>query len=238
MTYFKNMLFTINSADRIISANSSTNFTVNLPVTANVSKAELMEVQLPNTYYNVNSYNNVLSWNDGSLKTITVPPGAYNINQLVTEIQTLMNSVSSGYTVTYNQIQFTVTITGGAAFSLMMAVSSIAHILGFSSVNITGASSYTGTNVIALNAPINLYIIVSNFGTSGWTSKGIGYTYKVSVTVTGGNLTYNEINSFYPQCITLPIPTGTKNFAITLVDFIGNPVNLNGANWNFTMNLT
>ena len=63
------------------------------------------KVWKPSGYFNVTATNNKLYFNDGADQTATITVAEYTTpSALATEIQTQMNSVSSGWTVNYNSV--------------------------------------------------------------------------------------------------------------------------------------
>ena len=79
----------------------------------------VMSATFPNSWYNLSSYlnNNTISFketSDSSFKVITLEEGSYNIDELMLEIKTKLQSNSTNsltYTLTYNEIKNSVNIT-------------------------------------------------------------------------------------------------------------------------------
>jgi hypothetical protein len=210
----------------------------------NVVAADISEIRVPKTFYNITAANNKLDFNDGVVRVITVPAGAYDAVSLVTEIQTLMNAISTNWVVTYNPLQFTVTINRTAGTNTLLfgtgvnLAASIARALGFAAVDLTGAATYTGPNVVSLQDPEALFIVVNEIGRSGVTSGTLlNYTWHVlmSANNSGDEVTYKN-QSDYPDIIKIQKRT-IKTLTVQLADDQGNNVNLNGADWSFFMML-
>ena len=74
-------------------------------------KIMIQSVQIPYTFHNTNSTNNVIDWEEnGNLKSpLAIKSGNYNILELISEIQNKLNENSSygntTYTINYNQIE-------------------------------------------------------------------------------------------------------------------------------------
>jgi hypothetical protein len=64
---------------------------INVRKTKKVS-ISVLHAQIPGSYYNINSTNNILAYriNNGSLQTVQIQPSNYNINTLITHIESLL----------------------------------------------------------------------------------------------------------------------------------------------------
>ena len=77
----------------------------------------LINLNVPHSYYNINSYNNTLIYTVNSITTtLTITSNNYNINDLVT----YLNSYMTGFTITYSSSTNKLTIYNGtyARFSI------------------------------------------------------------------------------------------------------------------------
>ena len=92
----------INSKDRIVG--TSNDFRLEIQQLKNVNKVELLSVSIPNTIYNVSTGNNTIIFNEGSSDlTAILNSGAYDIYELMTQLDSSMNSVSTAtYVSSYN----------------------------------------------------------------------------------------------------------------------------------------
>lgn len=156
---------------RINPADSTSNFTVDIPSYINISKLKLVEATIPLTYFIINSTNNTfqVSVLGFSTYTITLTPGFYISATIITEIQNQMNASIpvDTYIVGLNPVNNYITITAAAhQFKIITtAVTtdplSIGRILGFSTVAPGYALSYTTSNQLNLSGPNELYITSS-----------------------------------------------------------------------------
>jgi len=228
----------INSLKRTTASAGSTDYSVILPYSiTNFSSISLKEVLIPQTTYNIiDGVNNNLSFNDGTDESISVPSGNYSIYTLCSEIQSLMNSTSSGYTVSFDPTTFKVTISNSATFSLSFTTSkSIWKPLGFTKSDLTGHMSYTGPNAVQLNQSMSLFIQISELGIENQNTTGLQYTFKIPVTSTSGEINeINETNS-YLQCIKYPSERSINQLTVRLVYEDGNVVSLNGVDWEMLL---
>lgn len=135
---------------------------------SNLYKDERTKVWKPSGYFLISATNCKLYINDGSDKTASIALGEYaSPDLLATAIQTALNAVSSGFTVTYTTA-FKFSIAKGTSFTLRLNTStnSIAHTIGFNSViNINGTSAIS--DVIAIH-------------TSEWITLDLGFAASVN----------------------------------------------------------
>ena len=99
----------VDSRDRDSSFNSSCDFTINLSSSlTNISKVRLNWCMIPNTSYNINSSNNVITFFENSTsKNTSLTVGWYDANSLATLLASSLTTASGGYntyTVTYNSL--------------------------------------------------------------------------------------------------------------------------------------
>lgn len=121
---------------------------------------EVDHINIPVTWYNINSTNNILLWDDsiGGAITTTITPGNYTANELATELGTQMTADEAQgdtYTVTYNSTTQFFTIAGdGGNFELTWEDTAIpwdqnsptrnlAKLMGFYALNTLGAIGIT-----------------------------------------------------------------------------------------------
>jgi len=88
-----------------------------------VQGLKLSKMQFYNTIYNIAKYNNTIAFSvtSGTVTTpysLTLAPGNYVVSEFTVALQTLMNSVLPGFTVTYNNITGLITITNSNSFLL------------------------------------------------------------------------------------------------------------------------
>lgn len=153
----KNLL--VNSKYR--NSGTPSNFSYQLLVAiSNPKKVALENIQIYNTAYTINNYNNKLYWTDGAsvAHTSTLTNGNYTATSLADHIQDLLNADDTGadtYLVKFSDITGKITISNsGTNFSLTLGTNttnSCAYTIGFDDTNKTGASSYTGDFVVNLN---------------------------------------------------------------------------------------
>ena len=94
------------------------------------------KVWKPSGYFNVDATNNKLYINDGADKTATITVDEYTTPALLaTEMQTQLNSVSSGWTVNYNSVagEYRFSFAHGSAHTLKLSnqTNAIWDLIGF-----------------------------------------------------------------------------------------------------------
>lgn len=108
--------FFVNSIDRVDISNSSSDFYINIKdLSSDLDDLQLniKNVNIPHSYYNVNSSNNVLNFGV-SASPYTMPVGEYNVDTFQTEF--LKNSV--GVTLAYNTLNRKMTYYAPAPFQI------------------------------------------------------------------------------------------------------------------------
>lgn len=236
----------LSSGDRIVTSTAtSTNFQLKLPSNINgVKSVDVLNIVMPNSLYRiVTGQNDSLDFNDTAVKSITIPGGAYTISSLTTQITSLLNAQSSGFTVTYSTDTFRITIARTSTFSLLFSSGSNAGtscraVIGFTATDLTGAMTYTGQNAANLYSPVNVFIQVNEFGSPNYTSAGLHYCFDCPLAVSSGGVMTFLKNSFYQQLIYFSVPKTLLNFTINVVLRDGSPVNLQNADWSMALLLT
>tara|TARA_R110002020_G_scaffold174619_1_gene366114 strand:- start:1424 stop:2482 length:1059 start_codon:yes stop_codon:yes gene_type:complete len=152
----------------------------------------VQSAQIPYTFYNTNSNNNYIDWEEnGVLKTpLQITQGNYNILELINEIKTDMNTNSSfgatTYDITYSGISNKITITSTNANNTKLLfntgtnkLKSIAKQIGFtndSDITINNGANGISNSVVNLLSIHSLFIrsnvlsslnILSSFSNSG-----------------------------------------------------------------------
>ena len=194
----------------------------NFPVTNALAKIRRSKVWRSNGYWNVTSSNNTLIFRDvsgGSDKTATIAVGEYSTANFLLAIDAALEAAgSANYTVSQNSnLKFVIAsdLSGGAThFELRFAHASntCESLLGFDSINYTGASSYTA-DFLRINSSeritidMGLSTNITSFALTGFRNRAIKLSpsgvYKIQGNETNAwsspsysqTLTYND-NSF------------------------------------------
>lgn len=238
MNDIKNVI--IDSRLRDSGDENSFSYTLRWPIANPISYA-VESVQLYNTSYTINSYNNKLYWTDSTptTQTTTLTNGNYTASSLATHVETLMNTANTGsgtYDVTADTNTGKITISNSSVnFSLTFGTNttnSVATALGFENTNKTGAQSYTGEKIVKLNT--KYYIIYGDIGSQN------SYSANELVNVLAyvpNSVNFGDMINYQSEL--------AKSFKLTekeisrmkifVKDDMGNPVNLNGINWSMNI---
>ena len=239
------IVISFNSKDRVGGTNS--NFNSN-PVDLGVNNFDsvcLVSCSVPKSFYNIPSGYNTFTITEVVPRTITIPAGNYNRINLLTVLQTQLNTgapVGWTYTVTYpdttgaDSFKYTFTVSGNGGTQPSFTFSSIRtpfRQLGFedSSINIFSANSLVSTNAINLSYVLRAFIKSNicinaensvleellNFGS--FPSSSVMYYQQFNFDMNTRELNPDNVNSW--------------NF--TLVDSYDLPIDLNGIPWAFSL---
>ena len=226
------------SKDRLPGGTSSS-FVVRPYDPITTSKFSMYSAFFPVPLYNVDSRNNVLDFNDGVVKSVTITPGAYSIGSLVAAIETGLNNASTNFTVTFDSTTLFVTIARSAGTVNLLfgtgtnVASSIASTIGFAEADTGVGPSFTGGYAPDLVTPATILVQIQEPGFAGVTTAGLRYTFSVPITSDiPGTIFYEPVE---PECITLEAPRAFHQFTVALFDDQSRPLNLHGAEWNMRL---
>jgi hypothetical protein len=144
------MLLHINTRYRF-PGDTISNFSVQLdPSTTlnNPTKLTLVNAVIPQSWYNFDSTNNVITFAEGGGNlTATITPGNYSSSTLKTEMETRLNAAGAlTYTVTFDSTTGLTTIAATGSFSLKFtALNSPYYRLGFTATDTNSSGSHTST---------------------------------------------------------------------------------------------
>ena len=182
---------------------------------------QLKSAYMPNSAYNVNSTNNLIYLYQSANFTATITPGYYSSNSFATAIQTALNAVSSGYSVTYSSITGFITITNVAAFHFRFAtntINSAASLMGFSGDGID-ATSQTGW--VNLSGYRSYNIQIEDCQSVMNTVTGHSWSMVIPLTVNTGDIAIYEPQYGSPFTI-----RSTKQIRVQVLDDLGNSIPL------------
>ena len=126
---------------------------------------QLLSCIIPNSWYNLSAKigNNTVSFsetNDVDVKQITIPDGSYNIDELMNQVKTLLNSNSSNnciYSLTYNEItnSSNTSINSDRAVDVTDTLNSVYLRTNLSNLKVIESSTNKYSNILA-HIPIDL----------------------------------------------------------------------------------
>ena len=253
----------INSEKRLNTTpgETSTQFTYKLNRSfSRIAEILIQSIQFPFTFYTINSTNNKLRINRGSIKTIQIPFGNYTASSLIGILNVALNNLTdpvNGYpyngfagesfAVTYSSVTLKFTITNTSTFTIFSvgtdSLSTMARNIGFRLDSGAAVLSATGDSTIYLAGP--KYIrIESNFLSAPTQHKPLyaDDSYSNTLFILPVNAGYG---SFVSTDIQIPIRT-TYKFKINSTDIIdfsvvdedGNQLDINGNDWSMYIVMT
>ena len=211
-------------------------FTVNLTSGLNQgSYIEITDITIPNLWHNIDSYNNTIVFNDGSLRTATITSGYYSNASLLTALAAAMQ-VASGvttFTAAQNSSTLLTTITGSNTFTINFALSTIAYVLGFPTTG-SSASSLTqnSTQAMVLN-PLYLLLRITEIDSGRVTDTNyVSATLKVPILSSNQQVNYITTEQLSNQ--RLQFSTKGTGLTVQLLKEDQTPLTLL-ADWAFTI---
>ena len=232
----------VNSKDRTASSNSSTDFEVLLSQALEFDEIQLNTLQMPYTYYNVNSTNDllVINWN-GANHNLTVTNGNYSLNELQTELNSLVQTINSSITVTLDtnlwMFTFNFASANPSTGSLILSQSTINRLIGFNTNTDTSASSYITSTVPAMFLDQSfLFISITTIGNNVTsTTASNSYSFYVPITVNGGDLLTYTSNLDLDNKFKVSTKTKYFSFRIRVYDTFGNILDINNSDWSMIL---
>jgi hypothetical protein len=214
---------------------------------------ELISTEIPKIRYLIHENNNILHFQETNGITLeaTIPIGNYTITELLTEVQSQLNSVgASNYTVSLvnDRVRITSDLTGGGnIFTLcfdggtenyglktrsIYKTNSIGDILGFMIVNKTGAGNYTASEKYKLVGESNIYLHLANIDCQKRYEQGAFAV--IPLEVNHGETAYFQ-QDFKIEHIFSPL-VEIHHLDVELKDYLGNFYQSNGE-WSFTLKI-
>ena len=190
---------------------------------------------IPYSFYNINSNNNVLNYTLNSVNyTITITPGNYNITQLITTLKTLM----SGFTITYSSITNKITFSHSTYNFSFLSTSTCQEILGFelkttytsTLLSLVSVSCISLISIKCINVVSNL--LTYNINKSNPNNQSILCCIPIT-TQPNSIIEYKNNNNFRSNLFINQI----SNIVIKLMDQNSNILDLNGLDFFLTIQL-
>ena len=115
----------------------------------------LLNAQIPISFYNINYTCNVLYYNKGTNKTITMPTGNYTITSFISTLQTQFSALGDNITITFNQSTGILSFTASSDFTFYTANTTMFRVIGFD----TGTDYTSSGGILVATNPFNLTTI-------------------------------------------------------------------------------
>jgi hypothetical protein len=163
----------------------------------------LKSIFLPITYYNINSTNNQIYFNDGTARVASIPVGYYSsLSDLGTAAAAAMATFGSTITASLNALTNMLTITSNLAFTFTFGsftTNSAATVLGFIGDSTVSQLTQTGTVVMNLSTTTSYNFQLSNSSSNVRTMDGKNFTFCIPA------LTNTPTNMYYEPPAQFPI---------------------------------
>jgi hypothetical protein len=238
-----NDIVIIQSAQRTSSGDTPNSFTLKFSLPFK-GKYRLEKFFMTNSWYNVNSNNNMVYFNDtGGDHKVAITPGFYTPAQLATQIASQMTSAGSQtYTGAQNPNTNTLTLSAPGNFKVLFGTggsfatiaNSIASLLGFQAADTTNNTSVTGSYPMNVNPYPYLNILVGSSLEIRDVNGGAA-TFNVPITA------ISTQTIFYEPQVNLQFKTfdsSTSNIKVQVLDpsgnLLGGATGLNNVDWYMT----
>lgn len=242
-TEINSRIISLNSANALLKNNTTFNSDVLFRLPGLVKKEtgvkqvafQLIDAQIPVSFYNINYTNNVLKYQISSVNyTITADVGNYNFNSLATNL--IAKFLLNGHTflITINKQNGIMTFATPAT-NFIFQVSSMFTILGFPSTNQTSSSfSLKATYPLNLLGITKIKISSIFFNTYNVDSATYGLSNLIATIPVDepafGLITYeNKSNSRYKLRT-----DAVDEIDLMLTDQLDNLINFNNIDWTLT----
>ena len=199
-------------------------------------KLSVLDAEIPFSFYQTNSTNNVLSGSiGGSAFSFTVSPGNYTAFEIVDDLNAKFTAASLTCTVSYSKITNRLTFTAGGGVAIVLnAASTMLEQLGFSSTGtLTGTTTLVSSQAVNLQPTRVLFIKIQNLNVSNRydnsTSKVIA---SVPIDVERNSWVFYTAHSNISSEI---IDSYVDILEVVIVDEEDNEVEFNGVHWSMTL---
>ena len=121
-------------------------------------------VFVPNTCYNVNSYNNQFQLTlDGiAFTTVSLTEGNYTSATLAVELVLQCDAVATAFTATISTISGKLILSKNSSFGLRFPNPKVALMLGFDGTDTGLSASHTGSKVVHLNYAVSIGVQIDS----------------------------------------------------------------------------
>lgn len=230
--------YAIFSRDRHADASySPSKFSIQVPKMRYVHSAQLTELIIRNTLYNITSTNNIIRYDDGGgPASLVIPNGNYSPEDLV---QAIIDEGGLGLiTVVYNAITMKMEFTSMGAHTLLWSFANTMYdILGFEAVDTASQAINISTEVVDMNKEIHqLFIQISEVGSPHDATGGLNnYTYQIPLGPRGALTRFHEDYENDSQVVHFH-PQGFSTLDVKVLNSRGQIVELNGQEWMMILN--
>ena len=197
----------------------------------NVIEINVSSIEIPNTFYYINSTKGNNTINVAGTGDVSLSDGSYTKNELLIALQNFLEVTSASYSSTTGKV--TLTTSGNFTFTNISDYPSLGEILGY----VDGETYTSGTEAPnAMNLPQEPYVFLKINDLGNIIHKDKRYVAKL-VPDNSSRYTNTNTETVYRTVSTriiLDQPVDIKELKISLVDSAGNLATLNNANFSFS----
>ena len=206
-----------------------------------IKKVVLKSAIIPNTMYNVNTYNNVFKFDyNGGDQQFTVPVGQYDINDIIGELTTQIDAIITPQTVSIVQTALTQKLTFTLSAGTLILYNEddgnlLGGVLGINETSSAPAISQTADSLTSLEGLKNVYIAsktLSNHTAMITRNKSKQNIFcNIPITATFGSISTVEEDESTLDYTNFHNKKNISSIDIKLLDENNNVLDLNGSDW-------
>jgi len=168
-----------------------------------VGQYQLMSIQLPVTYFTLNSTNSLVYFNDDQDRVCSLAYGYYNsMASVAAELAVKMTAAGTGtVTCSVSQLTNVLSITNTVPFVMTFGsktLNSASEVLGFSSDSVAAATTQIGSRTMNLSTTTSYNFQLSNTSSSFRTVNGMNYSFCIPAVTSSPTITYYEPSTNMP----------------------------------------
>jgi hypothetical protein len=193
---------------------------------------KLMNVQLPIGWYNIRSPYNAITIDS---TTYTIPPGNYTIAALISALNTLITAGVGAFSVSAVTNLVTYTPFSGSSTITTGTIPTLGTLLGFTSGQ--SGTTIVSTNSYNINFDTYVSVYIPNIGTSSMETNLCTFKIPIGPTAQGATVYWAEKTQDTQIVNVTDSSVMVDRFIIKVFDRYGQPMNNNGVDWSFTMEI-
>jgi hypothetical protein len=210
-----------------------------LPIEDGEIYVSIQSAQIPGTFYNVDTINQQFNYSVGVTNyQIIIPEANYNVNSLLTYLQSVMTA--QGFTITFNTATNKYTFTNTTSF-IFKSSSTCFELLGFTE----GQQFSSVANTLISNLVVNFFTIrnvlieISNLITYNKTSNPEENNPSIlaSIPITTSQNSVLSYSNIYGLSEKISTVSNFASLQVRLLDQDLDLLDLNGGNWSMTLQL-
>ncbi len=246
MTDYKfSRLLRLNSdSANLLSSNIPKNyqFSTNDPDLNQIRHVALKVAIIPNTEYNINTRNNVFSWDDGVARQVTLPVGQYDITELLAALNPLVQVLTPTLVITQTPVNLKLNFAAAVGITILITLNdplnTMAKTLGVTSDSPAAFASFDAPSLTDLYGMRHVYVVSKALSNHTQLITGLDDIAKfpviadIPISVPFGDLQVDNTNS--TTTLDFSDYHSRKNITdidISLRDENGDILELNGASW-------